>query len=105
MARDALKQTLARWLPAAPEEHSVTLQPALKPLDVKAFVLLAKELVPLLEQHKFDAISRLAALRSLAAGSAAAAALNAVDAELQRFHFEAALELLCALLATTGDTP
>ena len=62
---DALKWTLAKWLPDAPQKNTRNSVP-LKPVDIDAFNALVSELIPLLQDHKFTTIARFKALQKLA---------------------------------------
>jgi hypothetical protein len=52
------------------------------------------EIVPLLAQNKFDAITRFKALQALAADTAVAAEMDEIGKTLMAFRFDLALEAL-----------
>jgi CheY-like chemotaxis protein len=92
IATDALKQALAKWLPA--ESQTPALAPAAvahKPLDRDAFFALVGELMPLLEENKFDAMSRFKALQAVVHGTALADQVEALADVLHQMRFDLVL--------------
>jgi len=88
----ALKQALARWLPAARSVSTATASVPFKAVDQTAFSDMVIELTPLLQDNKFAAISRFRALQALVHGTHLAAAVDVLDAPLQAMHFDQVLE-------------
>ena len=91
---DALRSTLAKWLPAAQTDqtssHTQTPTPH-KPLDPQTFDALVADLTPLLQQNKFAAISRFKQLQTLVAGSAIENDIDALASLLHEMRFDLVL--------------
>lgn len=101
---DALKSALGRWLLAAPGETPETQSPGIThmPLDTHRVIAMIDEIVPLLENHKFDAVPRFKALQELLAGTDAESEINEVGDILEVFRFDLALERLRRIAITHG---
>jgi PAS domain S-box-containing protein len=105
IAIDALKQALAKWLPA--EAQTPALAPAAvvhKPLDRNAFFALIGELTPLLQENKFDAMRRFKALQGVVQGTALAAGIDALLPVLREMRYDLVLARLRELAADI-DSP
>ncbi len=85
---DTLKDLLARRLPARP---LAVPSPAYQAIDVQRVLALMGELIPLLEDIDFEAISRCKELQALLAGTELAGEFLPVVGALQDFLFDAAL--------------
>jgi signal transduction histidine kinase/CheY-like chemotaxis protein len=93
IALEALKLSLATWLPAvAPTPEPARV--AHKPLDGEAFTALVVELTPLLESNKFDAIGRFEALQTLVNGTHLEDEIAVLSDSLQHMRFEPVLARL-----------
>ena len=95
----ALIALLDKWLGAA-AGAGLPAAPATQADQVQA-LLLAMEIIPLLEQNKFDAIARFRQLQTLVAGTDLAARFDGIDGMLGRFDFAGALECMRPLAAPT----
>jgi CheY-like chemotaxis protein len=93
---EVLHTALGRWLAVVPAaaEGVETAAPAQQPLDIARIVALVAEIVPLLEQNKFDAVARFQELEAAVAGSGVAAEVAEAGRLLQEFRFDQALERL-----------
>jgi CheY-like chemotaxis protein len=95
IALGPLKLALAKWLPAAPERQTLVVAPeALEPVVREAFAALITEIMPLLADNKFAAISRYCALQALVARTHLAEEINALNVPLQEMRFDFVLERL-----------
>ena len=94
LALKALQSQLAKWLPAVAVQASAAPAVTDKPVDVWRVAALVDELLPLLAQHKFNAIGRFRDLQEAAAGTRVAAEINEVGRLLGELQFELALEHL-----------
>lgn len=98
VAVNTLQTALCQWLAKNPVD---------RPVDKALFIALCNELTPLLQQNKFDAISRFKDLRSLAEGTTIATEIDAIGSTLAAFRFDLALEQLqaisTALITKTND--
>ena len=94
-----LKLSLAKWLPSAPQVPE-SARVVLKRLDVDAFVALVAELTPLLEDNKFDAISRFQELQALVAGTHLDEEVKALVGALQEMRFDQVLMRLRQISST-----
>jgi CheY-like chemotaxis protein len=105
IAIDALKSSLTKWLPFAPQTPAqAPAAVALKPVDQDAFAAVVHELTPLLEENKFAAISRFKALQSVVQGTALAEAIDALAPVLHQMRFDLALERLRHIALATQNT-
>ena len=105
IATDALKQALARWLPA--ESQTPALAPvtvAFAAVDGVAFTTLIDELMPLLEENKFAAMNRFKALQAVVQGTALAEAIDALAPVLHQMRFDLVLERLRHIALATQNT-
>ena len=92
---EALRLALAKWLPAAPQTQTSAVAPAQpKPLELDAFAVLIAEIMPLLEENKYAAVSRYQALQTLVAGTQLAEEINALNAPMQEMRFDLVLDRL-----------
>ncbi len=97
---EALKSALLKWLPQAPRPAPESSpQPALGAIDRLQFAALAQALFPLLEQNKFDAISRFKKLQALAHGTAQQDEVDDIGRLLRSLQFQPVLARLRALAA------
>jgi PAS domain S-box-containing protein len=94
----ALKSVLDKWL-IAPAPELAPPSPATKPLDRDRFGALVEEIVPLLAQNKFDAITRFKALQALAVDTAIEKEMDEIGQALAAFRFDLALEALRRIAA------
>jgi len=85
---EQLQHVLARWLPATSAPDAVTPAPTLSPVDSGRVVALLREVLPLLDQFNFKAMSRFKELESLVAGTALAAAVEAAAQPLAAMRFD-----------------
>ena len=92
----ALREVLERWLPKTADDLSEPLSPAVpeQAVDRSRVFPLVDEILPLLHQSKFDAVSRFKALQSAVEGTRMAADIDDVGELLTMFDFERALERL-----------
>ncbi len=93
-----LTHVLLRWLPDAPLHRDVARAVDVR-MDVaqrQAAADILKDLLPLLDQHMFDAIQHFHHLREVLASSPAAAALEPVAQHLAALEFEQAAASLRA---------
>jgi DNA-binding response OmpR family regulator len=97
---DALATAIARWLPRANPKITLPLMPKLNPVDAQALSALVTELMPLLEQNKFDAVSRFHKLRALTTGTSLAGEVIAMEALLHDMRFDLVLERLRQITVT-----
>jgi signal transduction histidine kinase/CheY-like chemotaxis protein len=98
----ALESSLGKWLRAEPGADTLTATPATTPVDAPQVSELIAELLPLLAQNKFDAISRFKALQALVAGTVMAAEIDEIDAALITLRFDLARELLQRIATAQG---
>lgn len=100
IALDALKLTLAKWLPDTTQKNTKNRVP-LKPVDIEAFNALVSELTPLLQDNKFNAIAHFKALQTLVRGSYLDDELELLASMLQEMRFDqvlSRLRLICVNL-------
>jgi CheY-like chemotaxis protein len=90
---EVLHTALGKWLATVPVagEGAETAAPAQQALDIPHIVALVAEIVPLLEQNKFDAVGRFQELEAAVAGSQVAAEVAEAGRQLQEFRFDLAL--------------
>ena len=92
VAVEALKATMAKWLPQAHKPVVEAAVPAVpKRLDIEQLAVLVEELTPLLEQNKFDAISRFRKLKTLVEGTALADEVAELDVLLKELRLDQVL--------------
>ena len=101
VAFDALKEVFSKWLPAAPGAQA---PPAVevKPVDIPRVVALLDEIMPLLAQNRFDAITRFRELQQAVAGTGIAAEMGEIGRLLEQVRFDLALDRLRGMAATHG---
>ncbi|MDD2882659.1 MAG: ATP-binding protein [Rhodoferax sp.] len=93
IALDALKLTLAKWLPNTAQAKTTSSVP-LKPVDIDAFIALVSELTPLLQENQFAAFDRFNELQNLVTGTHLAEAVEALAPMLQEMRFDQVLTRL-----------
>jgi CheY-like chemotaxis protein len=93
---DTLKDLLARRLPAS---AAAVPGPSCQVIDVQRVLAVMRELIPLLEDIDFEAISRFRELQTLLAGTELAADLLPTTAALQAYRFDVALVDLRKIMA------
>jgi PAS domain S-box-containing protein len=92
IALQALRTALVKWLPGAPQAHQPA--PALRPLALDVWLAQVAEITPLLARNNFDALARFESLQALAQGTEIAAEMQDIEAMLNVFRFDRALESL-----------
>lgn len=97
VALDALVQALERWLPPVSRPTPGTTAAA---IDPHLFAALVDEMIPLLAQNKYDALTRFNDLQMLAAGTELAVEVEEVGRTLRAFRFDVALDQLRSMAAT-----
>jgi CheY-like chemotaxis protein len=98
---DALKSTLAKWLPTtAAAQVQSSVRAVRVSVDLQAFAALVSELTPLLAQNRFSAINRFKSLQAVVEGTDLADEINALDALLQEMRFDLVLERLTRIAAS-----
>jgi PAS domain S-box-containing protein len=96
----ALAAALSRWLPAAtPPDAPAPDKPA-KAIDTRLVAELLREIEPLLEQRRFDAVARFKELQETLADTELADEIAEIGPLLADFSFETALEHLRRLDVT-----
>lgn len=97
---DALVRALARWLGtvSAPAPARVAAQ-----VDRPRFFSLIDEIIPLLEQNKYDAVTRFSDLQMLVEGTDMAVEVEEVGRTLRAFRFDLTLEYLRSMAATQRE--
>lgn len=96
IALDALKLTLAKWLPDAHQKNAKN-RVQLKPVDIDAFNALVSELTPLLQENKFVAVTRFKELQNFVTGTHLAEAVDALAPMMQEIRFDQVLTRLCLI--------
>ena len=96
---DKLKHLLERWRPVLP---AVTGSPRIKDLDCRRVQSLISEIVPLLINHQFDAITRFRELQEVVAKTELASAIARAGQPLQEFRFDATLKQLRDIVISQG---
>ena len=104
IAFDTLNIVLGRWLSGKKSTPSAIATPVVEtiPLDEPRVVALITEIMPLLRQNKFDAITCLRELNDLVVGTAVAGEMSEVGRLLAEFRFDLALERLRRIAMTQG---
>ena len=95
---DTVRETINQWLPKRVENRTTSTQSVNEALIIP----LVQELIPLLVQNKFDAISCFHVLREALAGTDMAMEIAGVGRMLAVFNFEKALERLRQVIAARG---
>jgi PAS domain S-box-containing protein len=99
IAIEKLRQVLSRWLPAvsssSPDEP--TASPQTKSLDTPRVIQLLKELRPLLEQNRFDAIHAFNRLKEVASGTEIAQEIAGVGKLMDECLFSETLDRLLTI--------
>jgi len=90
VAVQSLQQALGRWLPAI----ELKMAPAQRGLDWTQIHALLAELIPLLEQNKFDALERFQVLKKLTEHTELSSEISAASRALENLKFDEALQLL-----------
>jgi len=100
VALDALVSALGRWLGAgaAPAPDGPALQ-----VNGPRFIALVDELIPLLVQNKYDAVTRFSDLQMLVEGTDIAMEIEEVGRALRAFRFDWTLEQLRSMAATQRE--
>ncbi|MDD5296766.1 MAG: ATP-binding protein [Rhodocyclaceae bacterium] len=105
----ALKSMLGKWLGPAADRATGAPQPVQVPraLEREPFMALVDDILPLLEQNKFDALARFKALQAATAGTVLEADIQEIAEAVTAFRFEPALQSLRRLVArlTSSDKP
>jgi CheY-like chemotaxis protein len=104
IAMEALTEALARWLPKAAAPMPEPPPAALKMPDAATFNALVRELTPLLEQNKFDAINHFTQLRALTLGTSLDIEVNALEPLLQNMRFDLVLDRLRQITANVASS-
>ncbi len=88
-----LAQALRAWLPEAVSEFrsDAEIDKPTKALDVAQVMDLIRELEPMLESRRFDAIARFRELQAVVAGTALSPQLARATAALQEYQFDVTL--------------
>ena len=95
---------LSNWLPASPAAPAPALpEAAAKALDWQRFAALVEDIIPLLEDSKFDALNRYKAIKSLVKGTELAAEIEDIGSILATFNFASALARLRTLASGQPD--
>ena len=105
ISADALKLTLAKWLPAAPETRPEVVAPAhLKPLDRDALNASINEITSLLEANQYAAIRQYQILQTLVAETHLADQIDAMNTPLQAMRIDLVLECLREIALTKAPS-
>lgn len=106
IALDALKIALGKFLPkdVTPPLATQLAMVMHKPMDSQQFTSLVNEILPLLAQNKFDALSRFKELKTLVTGTDLSQEIEEIDKVLNIFRFDLAFERLrqISLIQTTS---
>ncbi len=111
IAASTLQAVLGKWLrqeakrlpePSLPAILPPLAASAAKTLNAEEFFTRVDELMPLLAQSKFAAITRFKELKVLANGTAIAEDIGQIEAELAEFRFDRAREDLRRIAITVG---
>ena len=102
MPLDALVSALGRWLRSVPDPAPVSgvLAPQ---VNSPRFIALVDELIPLLVQNKYDAVTRFSDLQMLVEGTDIAVEVEDVGRSLRAFRFDLTLERLRSMAATQRE--
>lgn len=100
VALDALVLALGRWLSPVSEPAPAT---AVAQVDGPRFFSLINEIIPLLEQNKYDAVTRFSDLQTLVEGTDMAVKVEEAGRTLRTFRFDLTLEHLRGMAATQRE--
>ena len=102
VALDALVSALGRWLSPVPDPAAVSdvLAPQ---VNGPRFIALVDELIPLLVQNKYDAVTRFSDLQMLVEGTDIAAEVEEAGRSLRAFRFDVTLEQLRSMAETQRE--
>jgi PAS domain S-box-containing protein len=96
----ALRALLSQWLPSAPGEAEAVTQT--RQADRQQVEALLAEIMPLLQQNKFDVINRFQALQALLNDTDLKDQAEQIGQLLAEFQFDHAYQQLQGLLASQG---
>jgi CheY-like chemotaxis protein len=104
IAMDQLTQVLGRWLKrvSGPQLETPQAIATQKFADTSLVVALAREILPMLAQHQFDAIGRLKELQRMLAGTELEGDVAEAGHLLEEFHFDQAHNKLHDLFDAQG---
>ncbi len=102
IAMDALRQALTRWLPSSPPKTMAGAMPALPlaPPLRQQFLALATEIMPLLQNSKFNALAKIEELQNLVRATPLESEVADIADILKTFRFDLALIRLHSIVAT-----
>lgn len=103
-----LDRIMRTWLPVenlAPEPEAPAMQEAAElPVDRERAIGLLEKLLPLLDEHMFDAVGSFNQLKEALAGTALEANLEKIGASLETLDFDGTAQRLRKLAASQGWT-
>jgi CheY-like chemotaxis protein/anti-sigma regulatory factor (Ser/Thr protein kinase) len=104
IAIDDLQTVLRRWLKAGTETLSVATSPSAadQPVDMPRLTAILEELLPMLEQNKFDAIRRFKDLQDCVAQTTMAGEIAEAGKPLSEMRFDVVLDRLRRIAQTQG---
>lgn len=98
---DDLKAALSQWLVAMPGTPNQASS-AIKPLDVPKVLTIIRKLIPLLEQHQYDAISCFNELRTVLTNTELNAEIAKVGELVKKIKFDLVLDELHKIMRSRG---
>jgi CheY-like chemotaxis protein len=103
----ALKSALEKWHSTPSQPVTIAQEMTPKVLNLAQFKALSDELLPLLAQNKFNALSKIKELQELVAATEYENELASINQQLQSFAFEQAhtqLKRLCSAISDKHPT-